>query len=83
MNLLASFGINKYQHVRVVNPWDPREKFLNSRDPLVDSADGQLAFVLERIFNQFGVCEWRLFGADGGKEMKCKSLYWRTFGLRV
>lgn len=33
------------------------------RDPLVDSADGQLAFVFERVFNQFGVGERRFLWA--------------------
>lgn len=34
-----------------------------SRDPLIDAGNRQLALVLERILNQLGVGERRLFGA--------------------
>jgi len=32
------------------------------RDPLIDPRDGQLAFVFQRVFDEFRVGEWRLFG---------------------
>lgn len=37
-----------------------------SRDPLIDAGNRQLALVLERILNQLGVGERRLFGAEMG-----------------